>query len=68
MPEDQQSSVLIEATEEDDAKRKTSREILTAWKRPKKILAILGKPVSDTLHVNKTPAIFHWNFYRDEQH
>jgi hypothetical protein len=47
MPEDQQSSVLIEAIEEHDDKRKNLSRILTAWKRLKRILAILGKPVSD---------------------
>ena len=36
MPEDQQSSILIEATEEDDAKRKNLSRNLTAWKRRKK--------------------------------
>jgi hypothetical protein len=54
MPEDQQSSVLIEATEEHDAKRKNLSRILTAWKRLKRILAILGKPVSDTLPREQT--------------
>jgi hypothetical protein len=55
MPEDQQSSVLIEATEEHDAKRKNLSRILTAWKRLKRILAILGKPVSDTLPREQNP-------------
>jgi hypothetical protein len=34
----------------------------------KEILAILGKPVSDTLPREQNPSYFHWNFYRDEQH
>jgi hypothetical protein len=59
MPEDQQSSVLIEATEEDDAKRKNLSRNLTAWKRPKKFSQFWENRSPTHSHVNKTRLALH---------